>query len=70
MDERGSTKDLLAEVIQLASDLGPVLRPRGDEEFLQAIVETARLVFDAAACSIALFDEGDEELVFLSLIHI
>jgi GAF domain-containing protein len=41
-----------------------VLRPRGDEEFLQAIVETARLVFDAAACSIALFDEGDEELVF------
>jgi GAF domain-containing protein len=64
MDERGSTKDLLAEVIQLASDLGPVLRPRGDEEFLQAIVETARLVFDAAACSIALFDEGDEELVF------
>ena len=64
MDERGSTKDLLAEVIQLASDLGPVLRPRGDEEFLQAIVETARLVFDAAACSIALFDEGAEELVF------
>jgi GAF domain-containing protein len=64
MDDRGPTKDLLAEVIQLASDLGPVLRPRGDEEFLQAIVETARLVFDAAACSIALFDERDEQLVF------
>jgi GAF domain-containing protein len=64
MDDRGPTKDLLAEVIQLASDLGPVLRPRGDEEFLQAIVETARLVFDAAACSIALFDERDEALVF------
>jgi GAF domain-containing protein len=64
MDERGSKNDLLAEVMQLASDLGPVLRPRGDEEFLQAIVETARLVFDAAACSIALFDERDEQLVF------
>jgi GAF domain-containing protein len=64
MDDRGSTHDLLAEVMQLASDLGPVLRPRGNEEFLQALVETARLAFDAAACSIALFDEREEELEF------
>ncbi len=64
MDDRGSANDVLAAVMQLASDLGPVLRPRGDDEFLQAIVETARLVFDAAACSIALLDERDEALVF------
>ena len=56
--------DVLAELTQLAADLGPVLRPRRDEEFLQAIVETARLVFDAAACSIALLDEREEELEF------
>jgi GAF domain-containing protein len=56
--------DPLADLAQLASDLGPVLRPRGDEEFLQAIVETARLVFDAAACSIALLDDFEEVLEF------
>jgi GAF domain-containing protein len=56
--------DPLASLAQLASDLGPVLRPRGDEEFLQAIVETARLVFDASACSIALLDDFEEVLEF------
>jgi GAF domain-containing protein len=56
--------DALADLAQLAADLGPVLRPRGNEEFLQALVETARLVFDAAACSIALLDEDEEELEF------
>jgi GAF domain-containing protein len=57
-------EDPLADLAQLAADLGPVLRPRGGEDFLQAIVETARLVFDAAACSIALLDEDEEELEF------
>jgi GAF domain-containing protein len=56
--------DPLEDLAQLASDLGPVLRPRGDEEFLQAIVETALLVFDAAACSIALLDDFEEVLEF------
>ena len=56
--------DPLEHLAQLASDLGPVLRPRGDEEFLQAIVETALLVFDAAACSIALLDDFEEVLEF------
>lgn len=64
MDDGDSTRDVLADLTQLAADLGPVLRPRRDEEFLQAIVETARLAFDAAACSIALFDEREEELEF------
>ena len=56
--------DPLADLAQLAADLGPVLRPRGGEEFLQAIVETAQLAFDAAACSIALLDDDEEELEF------
>lgn len=64
MGDEGSAKDVLADLSQLAADLGPVLRPRGDEEFLQAIVETARLVLDAAACSIALLNEREDELEF------
>ncbi len=64
MDENTSTSNVLSGLAQLAADLGPVLRPRRDEEFLQAIVESARLVFDAAACSIALFDEAEEMLEF------
>jgi GAF domain-containing protein len=64
MDDSGSSGNVLSGLAQLASDLGPVLRPRGDEEFLQAIVESALLVFDAAACSIALLDEVEEMLEF------
>jgi GAF domain-containing protein len=64
MGDDGPTRDALADLTQLATDLGPVLRPRRDEEFLQAIVETARMAFDAAACSIALLDEHEEQLEF------
>jgi GAF domain-containing protein len=64
MGDNGSAGDALADLAQVAADLGPVLRPRGDDELLQAIVETACRVFDAAACSIALLDEADESLVF------
>ena len=64
MGDNASPRDTLSGLAQLAADLGPVLRPRRDDEFLQAIVESARLVFDAAACSIALFDEAEEMLEF------
>jgi GAF domain-containing protein len=64
MDDNGSTHEVLTGLAQLAADLGPVLRPRGDEEFLQAIVESMCLVFDAAACSIALLDDAEEMLEF------
>jgi GAF domain-containing protein len=56
--------DVLSDLSQLAANLGPALRPRGDEELLQAIVDTARVVFDAAACSIALLSDDEDELVF------
>ncbi len=64
MDDNGPTATSSPVSRNCAADLGPVLRPRGDEEFLQAIVESALLVFDAAACSIAIFDEADEMLEF------
>jgi GAF domain-containing protein len=64
MGDTGPRSDVLADLAQLAADLGPALRPRGDEELLQAIVDTARVVFDAAACSIALLSEREDELVF------
>jgi GAF domain-containing protein len=64
MDYEGQSGAPLGDLAQLASDLGPVLRPRSSEEFLQSIVETARLVFDAAACSIAVLNPDDDELEF------
>ena len=62
-DERAADR-ALSDLGQLAADLGPVLRPRNDEELLQTIVDTARLVFDAAACSIALLNEDEDTLEF------
>lgn len=64
MGDDGTTSDALGDLAQLAADLGPVLRPRNDEEILKAIVDTARLVFDAAACSIALLNADEDELEF------
>jgi GAF domain-containing protein len=64
MGDEGPMRDALGDLAQLAADLGPVLRPRSDEEFLQSIVDTARLVFDAAACSIALLNVNEDELEF------
>jgi GAF domain-containing protein len=64
MGDDEPTRDVLTDLAQLAADLGPVLRPRSEDEFLQAIVETARLAFDAAACSIALLNEHEDSLEF------
>jgi GAF domain-containing protein len=64
MGDEGPMRGTLDELAQLAADLGPVLRPRNDEELLQSIVDTARLVFDAAACSIALLNADEDELEF------
>ncbi|HSO93189.1 MAG TPA: GAF domain-containing protein, partial [Candidatus Dormibacteraeota bacterium] len=64
MGDESTIGRALSDLGQLAADLGPVLRPRHDEEFLQAIVDTARLVFDAAACSIALLSEDEDTLEF------
>lgn len=57
-------EDLLGELARVAADLGPALRPVGHDELLASITETARRLFDAAACSLALLDDSEEELVF------
>jgi GAF domain-containing protein len=56
--------DLFAELGRLAHEVGPAFAPVGHEELLRSITETARELFDAAACSLALLDDSGEELVF------
>jgi GAF domain-containing protein len=55
---------LITELAQLAADLGPALRPRSEGDYLQSIVDTARLSLDAAACSIAVLSEDQDVLEF------
>ena len=59
-DERG----VLVHLGTLATQLGPMVAPAGFEELLQAITATAREMFDAGACALALLDDDAEELVF------
>jgi GAF domain-containing protein len=56
--------DLLGELGRLATDLGPAIRPVGSEELLRSLTETARALFGAAACSLALLSEDESELVY------
>jgi GAF domain-containing protein len=55
---------LLEQVAALAADLGPALVPVGQLELLRSITAAARELFDAAACSLALLDEAQENLTF------
>jgi GAF domain-containing protein len=57
-------EDLLSELGELATSLGPALRPAGTDELLRSLTETARRLFGAAACSLALLSEDDSELVY------
>jgi GAF domain-containing protein len=47
-----------------AADLGPALVPAGHHELLRSITSAAKDLFNAAACSLALLDEAQENLVF------
>ena len=49
---------------QLARELAPAFVPGGYDELLSAVVSAARRLFKAAACSIALLEHDDEQLVF------
>ena len=57
-------RDILEDVAQLADNLGPALVPGGHEELLRSITAAAKNLFRAAACSVALLDETQSELVF------
>ena len=59
-----SADDLLRELAELATSLGPAVRPVGTDELLRALTETARQLFGAAACSLALLSEDDSELLY------
>jgi GAF domain-containing protein len=57
-----SEEDQLGRLAGLADELGPALVPPGHDELLESIAETARSLFGAAACSIALLrdEDGDD----------
>jgi GAF domain-containing protein len=59
-----SPDELLRELGELATSLGPAVRPAGTDELLRSLTETARRLFGAAACSLALLSEDDSELVY------
>ena len=57
-------RDLLRDVAELASNLGPALTPAAHLELLRSITTAAMSLFGAAACSLALLHENEEELEF------
>jgi GAF domain-containing protein len=56
--------ELLREIGALATSLGPALLPAGTDELLRSLTETARQLFGAAACSLALLSEDESELIY------
>ncbi|MEA2509980.1 MAG: hypothetical protein QOG21_2062 [Actinomycetota bacterium] len=62
MKDRSS--DVLREVAQLAANVGPALTPARHLELLRSITSAAMSLFGAAACSLALVRENQEELEF------
>lgn len=56
--------DLLRQLSRVADDVGPALQPAGHHELLNSIVSTARRLFGAAACSLALLEDDEENLRF------
>ena len=59
-----SDDTLLTRLAQLASEMGPAIKPSGHDELLKSITTVAVAIFRAAACSVALLDETTDELVF------
>ncbi|MEA2507856.1 MAG: hypothetical protein QOH48_2474 [Actinomycetota bacterium] len=56
--------DVLRELGQLAANVGPAITPARHLELLRSITSAAMSLFGAAACSLALFRENQEELEF------
>ncbi len=61
-----SEESVLRELGALATALGPALRPPGNDALLQSLVGTARAMFGAAACSLALLSEDEAELLYVA----
>lgn len=56
--------ELLRELGVLATSLGPAVQPAGTDELLLSLTETARQLFGAAACSLAVLSEDESELLY------
>ncbi len=56
--------ELLRELGVLATSLGPAVQPAGTDKLLHSLTETARQLFGAAACSLALLSEDESELLY------
>jgi GAF domain-containing protein len=61
---RDQSFEVLRELARTAADLGPALVPAGHQELLRSITAAAKDIFEAAACSLALLDDAQEELIF------
>ncbi|MGH2820513.1 MAG: GAF domain-containing protein [Actinomycetota bacterium] len=59
-----SANILLRSLARLANDVGPAVKPVGHDDLLGAIATTARHLFSAAGCSVALLDGDTQELEF------
>jgi len=56
--------ELLIELAELARNVGPAVEPPGTERLLAALTDTARRLFGAQACSLALLTDDESELVY------
>lgn len=59
-----TAEELLAELGRVANHLGPAVAPPGSEGLLRALTDTARQLFGAQACSLALLSDDESELVY------
>ncbi|MCA1712820.1 MAG: GAF domain-containing protein [Actinobacteria bacterium] len=59
-----AAEDLLDQLGRVAQALGPAVAPPGSDRLLTALTETARRLFGAAACSLALLSDDEAELVY------
>lgn len=59
-----TAEDLLAELGQVAQSVGPAVAPPETERLLTALADTARRLFGAAACSLAILSDDESELVY------
>lgn len=57
-------REVLRRVAEIATGLGPALVPTGHIELLRSVTDAAKELFQAAACSVALLTDDEQELVF------
>src|ERR1700685_438521 len=57
-------EELLRQLGELATSLGPAVRPAGTDELLRSLTEAARRLFAAAAGLPALLSEDESELIY------